>query len=81
MQQSEQYDLLLLEACACDTLPLLGQEVIIVNKLLFQQWERHMLRTIGIILLYDVLIVAPSRMLQQLSLELHLKQKLAKKRL
>ena len=45
--QSEQYDLLLLEACACDTLPLLGQEVINVNKLLPQQWERHMLRTIG----------------------------------
>ena len=48
-QQSEQYDLLLLEAyaCACDTLPLLGQEVIIVSKLLPQQWERHMLPTIG----------------------------------
>ena len=37
----EQYDLLLLEACACDTLPLLREEVIIVNKLLPQQWERH----------------------------------------
>ena len=47
MQQSEQYDLLLLEAFACDTFPLFGEEVIIVNKLLPQQWERHMLPTIG----------------------------------
>ena len=47
VQQSEQYDLLLLEACACDTLPLLGEEVIVVNKLLTQQWERHILPTIG----------------------------------
>ena len=37
----EQYDLLLLEACACDTLPLLREEVIIANKLPPQQWERH----------------------------------------
>ena len=44
VQQSEQYDLQLLEAC--DTLPLLGEEVIIVSKLLPQQWERHMLPTI-----------------------------------
>ena len=47
VQQSEQYDLLLLEACACDTLPLLEEEVVIVNKLLHQQWEHHMLPTIG----------------------------------
>ena len=47
VQQSEKYDLLFLEACACDTLSLLGDEVIIVNKLLPQQWERHMLLTIG----------------------------------
>ena len=47
VQQSDKYDLLLFKACACDTLPFLGQEVININKLLPQQWERHMLRTIG----------------------------------
>ena len=30
VQQSEKYDLLLLEACACDTLRLLKEEVIVI---------------------------------------------------
>ena len=45
-----------------------------VNNLLPQQWERHTYTCF--LLLYDVLIVAPSKMLQQqLSLDLHLKQR------
>ena len=75
----EQYDLLLLEACVCDTLPLLREEVIIVNKLLPQQWERHTcicFQQKEILLLYDVPIVASSRILQQqLSIDLYIKQK------
>ena len=50
-----------------------------LNNLLPQQWERHTcicFQQKEILLLYDVLIVAPSRMLQQqLSLDFHLKQK------
>ena len=48
-----------------------------LNNLLPQQWEHHtciFFQQYEILLLYDVLIVAPSRMLpQQLSLDLHLK--------
>ena len=79
----EQYDLLLFQACICVTLPLLREEVIILNNILPQRWERHTcicFQQMELLLLYGVLIVAPSRMLQQQpSLDLHLKQKVFQK--
>ena len=76
-------DLLLFQACTCVTLPLLREEVIMLNNILPQQWECHTcicFQQMELLLLYGVLSVAPSRMLQQqLSLDLHLKQKVCQK--
>ena len=54
-----------------------------LNNILPQQLERHTcicLQQMELLLLYGVLIVAPSRMLQQqLSLDIHLKQTVCQK--
>ena len=54
-----------------------------LNNILPQRWERHTcicFQQMELLLLYGVLIVAPSRMLQQQpSLDLHLKQKVFQK--